>query len=126
MSCNIFFSFIIKHKKCVLRIFLSILHATCVTSKKIEEEVRKLIQKGMDDARDIMTKFRDQWSALAEALLEFETLTGDEIRALINDGTLPERPDEPDEPPRPNAAVPVIGKRRKDKGSDFGGEPEPA
>lgn len=96
------------------------------TSKKIEEEVRKLIQKGMDDAREVMTKYRDQWSALAEALLEYETLTGDEIRALINDGTLPERPDEPDEPPRPNAAVPVIGKRRKDKGSDFGGEPEPA
>ena len=96
------------------------------TSKRIEEEVRKLIQKGMDDARDIMTKFRDQWSALAEALLEYETLTGDEIRALINDGKLPERPDEPDEPPRPSAAVPVIGKRRKDKGGDFGGEPEPA
>ncbi len=96
------------------------------TSKKIEEEVRKLIQKGMDDAREIMTKFRDQWSALAEALLEYETLTGDEIRALINEGKLPERPDEPDEPPRPSAAVPVIGKRRKDKGPDFGGEPEPA
>jgi cell division protease FtsH len=96
------------------------------TSKKIEEEVRRLIQKGMDDAREIMTKFRDQWSALAEALLEYETLTGDEIRALINDGKLPERPDEPDEPPRPNAAVPVIGKRRKDRGPDFGGEPEPA
>lgn len=96
------------------------------TSKKIEEEVRKLIQKGMDDAREIMTKFRDQWSAVAEALLEYETLSGDEINALIKDGTLPERPDEPDEPPRPNAAVPVIGKRRKDKGGDFGGEPEPA
>lgn len=96
------------------------------TSKKIEEEVRRLIQKGMDDAREIMTKFRDQWGALAEALLEYETLTGDEIRALINDGKAPERPDEPDEPPRPNAAVPVIGKRRKDRGPDFGGEPEPA
>lgn len=96
------------------------------TSQKIEEEVRKLIQKGMDDARDVMTKFRDQWSALAEALLEYETLSGDEIRALIDSGKLPERPDEPDEPPRPNAAVPVIGKRRKDKGGDFGGEPEPA
>jgi cell division protease FtsH len=96
------------------------------TSQKIEEEVRKLIQKGMDDAREVMTKFRDQWSALAEALLEYETLSGDEIRGLINDGKLPERPDEPDEPPRPNAAVPVIGKRRKDKGGDFGGEPEPA
>ncbi len=96
------------------------------TSKKIEEEVRKLIQQGMDDARDVMTKHRDQWSALAEALLEYETLTGDEIRDLINDGTPPSRPDEPDEPPKPNAAVPVIGKRRKDKGGDFGGEPEPA
>lgn len=96
------------------------------TSQKIEEEVRKLIQKGMDDAREVMTKFRDQWSALAEALLEYETLSGDEIRGLIDDGKLPERPDEPDEPPRPNAAVPVIGKRRKDKGGDFGGEPEPA
>ena len=96
------------------------------TSKKIEEEVRRLIQKGMDDAREVMTKFRDQWSALAEALLEYETLSGDEIRALIDSGKLPERPDEPDEPPRPNAAVPVIGKRRKNKGGDFGGEPEPA
>lgn len=96
------------------------------TSQKIEEEVRKLIQKGMDDARDVMTKFRDQWSALAEALLEYETLSGDEIRALIDSGKRPERPDEPDEPPRPNAAVPVIGKRRKDKSGDFGGEPEPA
>lgn len=96
------------------------------TSQKIEEEVRKLIQKGMDDARDVMTRFRDQWSALAEALLEYETLSGDEIRALIDSGKRPERPDEPDEPPRPNAAVPVIGKRRKDKGGDFGGEPEPA
>lgn len=96
------------------------------TSQKIEEEVRKLIQKGMDDAREVMTKFRDQWSALAEALLEYETLSGDEIRGLIDDGKLPERPDEPDEPPRPNAAVPVIGKRRKDKGGGFGGEPEPA
>ncbi len=98
------------------------------TSKKIEEEVRKLIQKGMDDAREVMTKFRDQWSALAEALLEFETLTGDEIRALINEGKTPERPDDNDTPTTPSAAVPVIGKRRKDKGAGGlgGADPEPA
>ncbi|MEM9937310.1 MAG: ATP-dependent zinc metalloprotease FtsH [Pseudomonadota bacterium] len=96
------------------------------TAKKIEEEVRALIQQGMDDARDIMTVHRDKWEALAEALLEYETLTGDEIRALINEGKTPERPDEPDEPTGTGSAVPVIGKRRKDKGGDFGGEPEPA
>ncbi|MDJ0920202.1 MAG: ATP-dependent zinc metalloprotease FtsH [Henriciella sp.] len=98
------------------------------TAKKIEEEVRKLIQRGMDDAREIMTTHRDKWSALAEALLEFETLTGDEINALINEGKTPERPDEPDETPGSGSAVPVIGKRRKDKGGEgfSGGEPEPA
>jgi len=79
----------------------------------------------MDDAREIMTTHRDKWTTLAEALLEYETLTGDEIRALINDGKAPERPDEPDDTPTgKTSAVPVIGKRRKDK--DIGGEPEPA
>ena len=99
------------------------------TAKKIEEEVRKLIQQGMDDARTIMTDYRDQWSALAEALLEYETLTGDEILALINEGKTPERPDEPDASSGggTGAAVPVIGKRRKDKGGDEPlGDPSPA
>ncbi|MEE2878186.1 MAG: ATP-dependent zinc metalloprotease FtsH, partial [Pseudomonadota bacterium] len=69
-------------------------HVSEETSKKIEEEVRKLVQKGMDDAREIMTKYRDQWSAVAEGLLEFETLSGDEIKDLLN-GKPPSRPEEP-------------------------------
>ncbi len=97
------------------------------TSRKIEEEVRALIQTGMDDARVVMTKHRKQWAAVAEALLEYETLTGDEIQGLI-DGKQPTRPDEPDETNGSGSAVPVIGKRRKDKGGSAapGGEPEPA
>ena len=96
------------------------------TSRKIEEEVRKLIQQGMDDAREVMTKHRKEWTAVAEALLEYETLTGDEIKGLL-EGKQPTRPDEPDEP-NSGSAVPVIGKRRKDKDSDGvpDGEPEPA
>ena len=97
-------------------------HVSEDTSKKIEEEVRKLVQKGMDDARHIMTKQRKDWETLAEGLLEYETLSGDEIRDLIN-GKPPHRPDEPDEPQGPASAVPVTGKRRKGFG---GGEPEPA
>ena len=95
------------------------------TSRKIEEEVRKLVQGGMDDARRIMTEYNDQWTAIAEALIEYETLTGDEILALVNDSIQPSRPDDSDDTPAGKAsAVPVIGKRRKDTG--LGGEPEPA
>ncbi len=95
------------------------------TARKIEEEVRKLIQQGMDDAREVMTKYRKEWEMLAEGLLEYETLTGDEINGMMN-GKMPVRPDDDDTPSAPSSAVPVIGKRRKDKGGDFGGEPEPA
>ena len=101
-------------------------HVSEETSKKIEEEVRKLVQKGMDDAREIMTKYRDQWATLAEGLLEYETLSGQEIEDLLN-GKPPSRPEEPDEPQGPASAVPVIGKRRnKDRSEEPGGEPEPA
>ena len=98
------------------------------TSRRIEDEVRKLVQTGMDDAREIMTKRRKEWTAVAEALLEYETLTGDEIQGLI-DGKQPERPEDSDDTPAGKAsAVPVIGKRRKDKDSGGlpDGDPEPA
>ena len=65
------------------------------TSQKIEEEVRQLIQTGMDDARSIMSEFRDQWTMIAEGLLEYETLTGDDIRRMM-DGKPPLRPDDND------------------------------
>ncbi|MCH2457448.1 MAG: ATP-dependent zinc metalloprotease FtsH [Henriciella sp.] len=101
-------------------------HVSEETSKRIEEEVRKLIQHGKDEARRIMTDYKDQWTAIAEGLLEYETLTGQELNDLLN-GKKPTRPDEPDEPQGPASAVPVIGKRRKNLGGDEpGGEPEPA
>ncbi len=101
-------------------------HVSEETSKKIEEEVRKLVQTGMDDARRVMTDYRDQWAAIAEGLLEYETLSGEEITNLL-DGKPPERPDLDDEDDGPASAVPVIGKRRKPKPGPEGlGDPEPA
>ncbi|MEM9739208.1 MAG: ATP-dependent zinc metalloprotease FtsH [Pseudomonadota bacterium] len=99
------------------------------TSRKIEEEVRALVQGGMDDARRIMTDYEKEWSAIAEALLEYETLTGDEILSLINDGTRPFRPEDDDSDTGPTSAVPVIGKKRakpEEGGEGFEGDPKPA
>ncbi len=100
-------------------------HVSEETSKKIEAEVRALVQKGMDEARRILTDHRDEWTTIAEGLLEYETLTGEEITDLLN-GKPPSRPEEPDEPQGPASAVPITGKRRKGFGGDKGGEPEPA
>ena len=101
-------------------------HVSEETSRKIEEEVRNLIQTGMDDARRIMTDYREEWEAIATGLLEYETLTGDEISDLLK-GNPPSRPDLGSDDLSPGSAVPVIGKRRKPKGDagDAAGDPEP-
>jgi cell division protease FtsH len=104
---------------------MSTSHISEETSRKIEEEVRKLIQAGMDEARAIMTEHRADWSAVAEGLLEYETLSGDEIIELIK-GNPPSRPDGGNEPQAPVSAVPVIAKRRKPVTPPGEADPSPA
>ena len=87
-------------------------HISEETSRKIEEEVRKLIEQGKEDARRIMTESRADWEAVALGLLEYETLSGDEIANLIK-GTPPSRPDSSDDDAGQASAVPVIGKRKR-------------
>ena len=102
-------------------------HVSEDTSKKIEEEVRKLVVGGMNEARRILTEKNEEWVKLSEGLLEYETLSGDEIKDLLA-GKPPERPEDDD--PGPTSAVPVITKKPKSKpesDTGFGGpEPEPA
>jgi cell division protease FtsH len=97
-------------------------HVSEETSRKIEEEVRKLVVGGLDTARRVLTEKQPEWAALAEGLLEYETLTGDEIKDLLN-GKRPDRPEDTD--PGPTSAVPVI--KKKPRGELPGpAEPEPA
>ncbi len=53
------------------------------TSKIIDEEVKKIVEIALNKARDILTQKRDDLEKLAKSLLEFETLTGDEIKDLL-------------------------------------------
>lgn len=63
------------------------------TAKVIEGEIKRFITEAHEKAREILTDKKDDWVALAEALLEYETLSGDEIKALLEEGTKPKRPD---------------------------------
>ena len=95
------------------------------TSQKIDAEVRRLVEAGLADATRIITEKRDQLEILAKGLLEYETLTGDEIMALFQ-GRPPVRDvGEPTPPPPPRPSpVPTTGARPK-PGPEPGFEPQP-
>jgi len=54
------------------------------TKELIEEEVKIFIQRGYDTAFKILTKKKKEWDRLALGLLEYETLTGEEIKKVMN------------------------------------------
>ncbi|MBZ0164208.1 MAG: ATP-dependent zinc metalloprotease FtsH [Notoacmeibacter sp.] len=98
------------------------------TSQIIDAEVRRLIDEAYTNARDILTKKKKDWIALAEGLLEYETLSGDEIKQLLA-GKTPSRDMGDDTPPSRGSAVPKAGSSRKKKGGEEPGpgdmEPQP-
>jgi cell division protease FtsH len=93
------------------------------TARKIDSEIRRLVEAGYKEASDILAARRDELDVLAKGLLEFETLSGDEIRDLLN-GKRPRR-ESAIEPATPrSSAVPTAGKPRPRP--DAGGmEPQP-
>ena len=54
------------------------------TQRMIDAEVARFVNEGYDKARQILTKNRGQLNTLAEALIEYETLSGQEIKDLLN------------------------------------------
>lgn len=94
------------------------------TAQKIDAEVRRLVEEGYETARRILTEKKVDFETLAKALLEFETLSGDEIKDLLN-GKKPSR-ESVLEPIGPRAsAVPPAGKPRPRPDPDTGMEPQP-
>tara|TARA_B100000965_G_scaffold377444_1_gene371497 strand:- start:139 stop:846 length:708 start_codon:yes stop_codon:yes gene_type:complete len=59
------------------------------TAKKVDLEIRKIVDKGYERARKILTDKIDDLHKLAKALLTYETLTGDEIENLVNKNIYP-------------------------------------
>jgi cell division protease FtsH len=97
------------------------------TAQQVDEEVRRIVDEAYLTARRILTENLDQLHALAKGLLEYETLSGEEINALLRGDPIirTDRQDTPPPPKQPTgrrASVPNSG--TKDAGSG-GFEPEP-
>jgi len=54
------------------------------TMKLIDQEVRRIVETGEKKARELLTRYLDGLHTVAKALVEYETLTGEEVRALLN------------------------------------------
>ncbi len=83
------------------------------TAQKIDSEIHKIIDMTYQRARDILTERRADLDVLARGLLEYETLSGDEIIALLK-GIPPVRTpyDEPEPTRGTGPSVPAAGRPR--------------
>ncbi len=97
------------------------------TAKIIDEEIRVIIEAGESFARKVLSDHEDDLHALAKALLEYETLSGDDINILLAGGTIVRVSEEPPSDAGARSSVPSSGHKASSKGESKGPviEPEP-
>ncbi len=79
------------------------------TAKIIDEEIRRLVDEAEIRARNILTEHLDELHRLAKGLLEFETLSADEIRRIIRGEKIVRDAGGPMEEPNAHAGPAFVG-----------------
>jgi len=98
---------------------------SAATKELIEEEVKRLIDEGYETAFNLIKKKKKEFERLAQGLLEYETLTGDDIERVVR-GEAPKADDEDDTPDQGSApSLTAIPKTKPKPKTDGGLEPEP-
>lgn len=80
------------------------------TAKLIDEEVRRIIDEAFVRCKTILTEHSDELERLAQALLEYETLTGEEIQAIARGESIVRNTDDTTPPAGAKSSVPSAGK----------------
>jgi cell division protease FtsH len=88
---------------------------------EIDQEVRKIVNGCHDSARALLEKHKEELIRIAEALMEHETLTAEQITRLVNGEDISadfvvDAPTEPQAPVEaaPTAETPVVEEEKKD------------
>ncbi|MGL5009946.1 MAG: ATP-dependent zinc metalloprotease FtsH, partial [Paracoccaceae bacterium] len=96
------------------------------TKNLIEAEVKKLIDEGYETARAILIDKSEQFERMAKGLLEYETLTGEEIQKVVRGEALG-GDDDAAAPPSGGGTTSVVSipktKPKAPKGGDAAPEP---
>jgi len=75
------------------------------TAAKIDQEVRRLVDEAYADAEEIIEQHWQQVEAIAQALLEYETLTADDVETLMRGDRMKKSPDDKQQAEREDAVA---------------------
>ncbi|MES0402690.1 MAG: ATP-dependent zinc metalloprotease FtsH [Hyphomicrobium sp.] len=97
------------------------------TAKLIDQEIRRIVTEGEEKARVVLTAHRTELEAITQALMEFETINGEEVKALLRGEKIMRTPDDEGSAETVSSAVPSTGSRARPRDEpDTGGmEPQP-
>ena len=101
-----------------------------MTQKMIDDKIKDLVDEGYETAKRVLNEKSEDFERLAQGLLEYETLTGDEITKVIAGETLKRGEDDDDTPTDTGGtasvtAIPKTKPKAKPSDKDGGLEPEP-
>jgi cell division protease FtsH len=83
------------------------------TAQLIDKEIRRIVDEAFDKAKGCLTDNRDQLETLAQALLEYETLSGEEIKTLMEGGSIDRGGKAGPEIPAAGSSIPKASRKPK-------------
>jgi cell division protease FtsH len=89
------------------------------TAVLIDSEIKRIIQEALDDTRTLLRENRDGLTRVAGALLAYETLSGDEVKAILNGEDIAQIRSDAAPP-----SAPPDGRRRPEAAAEGGPVPE--
>jgi cell division protease FtsH len=96
------------------------------TARLIDEEIRRIITAAEEKAREVLLANRDKLEAITQALMEYETITGEEVQMIMRGEKIVRAAEEEETKGPAGPAVPAAGKPRPRPEPGTGGfEPQP-
>jgi cell division protease FtsH len=96
------------------------------TARLIDEEIRRIVTEGEQKAWEVLLAHRKELEAITQALMEYETISGEEVHALMRGEKVVRRSDDEGTKGPVSSAVPVAGRPKPREEPDAGGmAPQP-
>jgi cell division protease FtsH len=95
------------------------------TARLIDQEIRRIVTEGENVARHVIAENRHELEAITQALMEYETISGDEVQSLLRGEKIVRKSDDEGPKDQVGSAVPSAGGRFRPSGGTGPMEPQP-